>query len=33
MCPTMRGVALEPDGTLTLEKEIEPLATWLGSPI
>jgi len=31
MRPTARAVALEPDGTLTLEKEIEPLATWLGS--
>jgi diaminopimelate decarboxylase len=33
MRPTARAVALEPDGTLTLEKEIEPLATWLGTPL
>jgi diaminopimelate decarboxylase len=30
MRPTGRAVALEPDGTLTLEKDLEPLATWLG---
>jgi hypothetical protein len=31
MRPTARAVALEPDGTLTLEKEVEPLADWLGT--
>jgi diaminopimelate decarboxylase len=31
MRPTARAVALEPDGTLTLAKEIEPLPTWLGA--
>jgi diaminopimelate decarboxylase len=30
MRPTGRAVALEPDGRLTLEKDLEPLATWLG---
>jgi hypothetical protein len=33
MRPTARAVALEPDGTLNLEKEVEPLADWLGTPI
>ncbi len=31
MRPTGRAVALEPDGTLVLEKDVEPLATWLGT--
>ena len=31
MRPTGRAVALEPDGSLVLEKDIEPLATWLGT--
>ncbi len=33
MRPTARAVALEPDGTLTLAKEVEPLATWLGTSL
>lgn len=31
MRPTGRAVALEPDGSLVLEKDIEPLVTWLGT--
>jgi diaminopimelate decarboxylase len=31
MRPTGRAVALEPDGSLVLEKDIEPLPTWLGT--
>jgi diaminopimelate decarboxylase len=33
MRPTGRVVALEPDGSLTLEKDLEPLATWLGTDL
>ncbi len=31
MRPTGRAIALEPDGTLTLEKDAEPLGIWLGT--
>lgn len=31
MRPTGRAVALEPDGSLVLEKDVEPLTTWLGT--
>jgi diaminopimelate decarboxylase len=31
MRPTGRAIALEPDGSLVLEKDVEPLVTWLGT--